>query len=616
MKKKDNTFFNTLYYAFLINLLLVIFISKDYIKYIEHYEDTLSKIYFITTIYSHFYLLLLPSLVIPLGIYWASKRKILSIIVYVIFSFITFTLLKIDSNIFSQFRYHISPLVLNLVFGKRATDIFHFSTENIIFASILFVILLFSPLISLFFAKKIKAKLTTHRTIKYTIYTFLITFFASNAIFAWSDVNFYRPITQYKNILPVFYPLTADKLLTKLGLTDKELIERNRSLVTKNDLNTLKYPLNDIATSPQEEKKNILFIVIDSWRYDYLTNEICPNLYQFSKKAQLFTNHSSGSNMTTGGIFSLFYGIPATYFDTFTGLEKQPVFFSELQKQNYEIEILSSSTLENPPFNKNVFSKIPDLRLNSKSERPAYRDKEINDEWLKKVDNNNVKKPFFGFLFYDSAHGFDYPDDFSIKFKPSLKSVDYLALDEDYDPTMLINKYKNSLFYIDSLIGKVIQQLEDKNLLENTVLVITGDHGQEFNDNKKGYWQHGGNFSKYQVRTPLMIFDFEKKPAMYNHNTVHYDIIPTIMKKNLRVKNNFSDYSVGKSLYDTSDERKWFICGYNEKYSVIEKNRITNIYKSGAFEVLDTNLNHLNEDINFEVISEALKQTSTFYQIK
>lgn len=616
MKKKDNTFFNTLYYAFLINLLLVIFISKDYIKYIEHYEDTLSKIYFITTIYSHFYLLLLPSLVIPLGIYWASKRKILSIIVYVIFSFITFALLKIDSNIFSQFRYHISPLVLNLVFGKRATDIFHFSTENIIFASILFIILLFSPLISLFFAKKIKAKLTTHRTIKYTIYTFLITFFASNAIFAWSDVNFYRPITQYKNILPVFYPLTADKLLTKLGLTDKELIERNRSLVTKNDLNTLKYPLNDIATSPQEEKKNILFIVIDSWRYDYLTNEICPNLYQFSKKAQLFTNHSSGSNMTTGGIFSLFYGIPATYFDTFTGLEKQPVFFSELQKQNYEIEILSSSTLENPPFNKNVFSKIPDLRLNSKSERPAYRDKEINDEWLKKVDNNNVKKPFFGFLFYDSAHGFDYPDDFSIKFKPSLKSVDYLALDEDYDPTMLINKYKNSLFYIDSLIGKVIQQLEDKNLLENTVLVITGDHGQEFNDNKKGYWQHGGNFSKYQVRTPLMIFDFEKKPAMYNHNTVHYDIIPTIMKENLRVKNNFSDYSVGKSLYDTSDERKWFICGYNEKYSVIEKNRITNIYKSGAFEVLDTNLNHLNEDINFEVISEALKQTSTFYQIK
>src|SRR5690606_10656675 len=165
-----------------------------------------------------------------------------------------------------------------------------------------------------------------------------------------------------------------------------------------------------------------------------------------------------------------------------------------------------------------------DLRLNSKSERPAYRDKEINDKWLKKIDDNNVKEPFFGFLFYDSAHGFDYPDDFSIKFKPSLKSVDYLALDEDYDPTMLINKYKNSLFYIDSLIGKVIQQLEDKNLLENTVLVITGDHGQEFNDNKKGYWQHGGNFSKYQVRTPLMIFDFEKKPAMYNHNTVHYDI--------------------------------------------------------------------------------------------
>lgn len=612
MEKEKNSFFKTLYCAFLINLILVVFISKDYIKYIEYYEDFLSKIYFITTIYSHFYLLLLPSLIIPSLLYWAIKKRTLSVVLYVILSFSTFALLKIDSSIFSQFRYHISPLVFNLVFGKRASDIFQFSTENIIFASLLFIVLLILPLVSLYFGKKIKIS----NTFKYTFYTFLLTFFTSNAIFAWSDVNFYRPVTQYKNILPVFYPLTADKLLTKLGLTNHELIERNRSLVNKNDLNTLKYPLNNITSSPKENKKNILFIVVDSWRYDYLTEDICPNLYELSKESQVFTNHSSGSNMTTGGIFSLFYGIPATYYNNFTGLEKQPVLFSELQKQNYNIEILSSSTLENPPFNRNVFSKIPNLRLNSISEKPSDRDIEINNEWLNKLNNNKLKQPFFGLLFYDSAHGFDCPDNFNKKFVPSLESVDYLGLNDDYDPTKLINRYKNSLYFIDSLIGKVIKQLEEKNLLESTLIVVTGDHGQEFNDNKKGYWQHGGNFSKYQIRTPLMIFDFDKKPKVYEHNTVHYDIVPTIMKNNLNVKNPYNDYSVGKSLYDSTIERNWFICGYNEKYSVIEKNRITNIFKSGSFEVLDSNLNYLNEDINFEVISEALKQTSTFYQIK
>ena len=50
---------------------------------------------------------------------------------------------------------------------------------------------------------------------------------------------------------------------------------------------------------------------------------------------------------------------------------------------------------------------------------------------------------------------------------------------------------------MDDLIGKVINQLKNKGLLENTIIIITGDHGQEFNDNKKGYWEHGGNFSKY-----------------------------------------------------------------------------------------------------------------------
>ena len=60
--------------------------------------------------------------------------------------------------------------------------------------------------------------------------------------------------------------------------------------------------------------------------------------------------------MTTGGIFSMFYGIPATYFDSFTGINKGPILIDELIKQKYNFNILSSSTVENPPFNKNVFT--------------------------------------------------------------------------------------------------------------------------------------------------------------------------------------------------------------------------------------------------------------------
>ena len=80
-----------------------------------------------------------------------------------------------------------------------------------------------------------------------------------------------------------------------------------KQLTTSTENNTVSYPLQPIVSQNVTTKKNILFLVIDSWRFNSLSNEITPNIYNFSKKCQIFTNPISGSNMTTGGVFSLFY---------------------------------------------------------------------------------------------------------------------------------------------------------------------------------------------------------------------------------------------------------------------------------------------------------------------
>ena len=317
--------------------------------------------------------------------------------------------------------------------------------------------------------------------------------------------------------------------------------------------------------------------------------------------------------MTTGGIFSMFYGIPATYFDSFTGINKGPVMIDQFIKQEYDINILSSSTVENPPFNKNVFTKVKNLKLNTLGDSPSERDHNIFKSWTNYIENYNQIKPFFGFLFFDSAHGFDFPKKYKAPFKPYLDNVDYLALDDDYDPRSLINRYKNCLHYVDDLIGKIIFQLNKKNILENTIIIITSDHGQEFNDSNKGYWQHGGNFSKYQINTPFLLYDFNKAPKKYNHLTLHYNIAPTIMNSYLGISNSPKDYSSGKSLFDTS-KRDFFICGYNQKFAIIEPNRITNIYTSGLLDVVDNNLNFLDEEPNDEYIFETMKEIKKFYK--
>lgn len=610
---KINLFSKQLCLANFFNFLLVIFLGIKYLKYTENLSGFITYLYIFSSLITHFFILNCVPLLLSLLFLFFTKSKLLSKLIFSLLSILIILYLQIDILVFSQFRYHLSPIVFKLVFGKRATDIFHFSTINTTIAILYLIGLILLEILILYFSSKLSKKLPNLK-IKLILVIIGFLLVGTNFIYAWADASRYRPIAQMKNIYPVFYPLTSESLFRKLNLINKQEIEKNTLLSRSYSKSLINYPLKPIL-SENSQKKNIIFIVIDSWRFNCMTENITPHIFELSKKSQVFQNHKSGSNMTTGGIFSLFYAIPATYYDNFTGLQVSPVFFNEILKQGYTLSILSSSTLENPPFNKNVFSGIQNLRLESNGNSPSERDKDIYNEWIKFINGYDSKEntPFFSFLFFDSAHGFDYPSDFPVKFKPTLDEVNYIALNDDYNPIPFYNRYKNSLNYIDGLIGNILKKLEEKKLLESSIIVITGDHGQEFNDNKKGYWQHGGNFSDYQIGTPLIVFDASRPAKTYTHLTLHYDIIPTLMNTVLGITNQYYDYSVGQNLYDCKN-RKWFICGYNQKYAIIEKNMIINVYSSGMYDVVDKKLNPVNENtVDFSVIKDAVIENSRFY---
>lgn len=610
---KINLFSKQLCLANFFNFLLIIFLGVKYLKYTENLSGFITYFYMFSSLITHFFILNCVPLLLSLLFLFLTKSKLLSKLIFSLLSILIILYLQIDILVFSQFRYHLSPIVFKLVFGKRATDIFHFSTINITIAILYLIGLILLEILIFYISSKLSKKLPNLK-IKLILVIVGFLLVGTNLIYAWADASRYRPIAQMKNIYPVFYPLTSESLFRKLNLINKQEIEKNTLLSRSYSKSLINYPLKPIL-SENSQKKNIIFIVIDSWRFNCMTENITPHIFELSKRSQVFQNHKSGSNMTTGGIFSLFYAIPATYYDNFTGLQVSPVFFNEILKQGYTLSILSSSTLENPPFNKNVFSGIQNLRLESNGNSPSERDKDIYNEWIKFINDYDSKEntPFFSFLFFDSAHGFDYPSDFPVKFKPTLDEVNYIALNGDYNPIPFYNRYKNSLNYIDGLIGKIFKKLEEKKLLDSSIVVITGDHGQEFNDNKKGYWQHGGNFSDYQIGTPLIVFDSSRPAKTYTHLTLHYDIIPTLMNTVLGVTNQYYDYSVGQNLYDCKN-RKWYICGYNQKYAIIEKNMIINVYSSGMYDVVDKKLNPVNENtVDFSVIKDAVIENSRFY---
>ncbi|NMV12173.1 sulfatase-like hydrolase/transferase, partial [Vibrio parahaemolyticus] len=115
----------------------------------------------------------------------------------------------------------------------------------------------------------------------------------------------------------------------------------------------------------------------------------------------------------------------------------------------------------------------------------------ITNDFLQFVQQPN-SQPYFGFLFYDSAHGTEFPEPEGAQFTPYWERVDHILLNNDFDAELYHNRYKNSLYYIDGLIDKVLKNID----LSNTIVVLTSDHGEEFNDNGMNYWGHSGNYSQ------------------------------------------------------------------------------------------------------------------------
>jgi membrane-anchored protein YejM (alkaline phosphatase superfamily) len=103
--------------------------------------------------------------------------------------------------------------------------------------------------------------------------------------------------------------------------------------------------------------------------------------------------------------------------------------------------------------------------------------------------------------------------------------------------------------YTDGLIGDLLARLEAAGILDSTIVVITGDHGEEFNDNGAGYWGHTGNFTGYQTRVPLIVYLPGQAPGVVDAVTAHIDLPATLLVAGLGCAEDVAAYSNGLNLF-------------------------------------------------------------------
>lgn len=386
------------------------------------------------------------------------------------------------------------------------------------------------------------------RPLKYAVIVLVILAAGERFTYGVANVKAWPDVMAVASAVPAYQPTTFRGLAVKLG------IKSNRSVgvtgLRNNDV--FVYPSHALTTVAPEKKYNVVWLVCESLRADMLTPEIMPETWAFAQENTRFTKHHSGGNGTRMGVFSLFYGMPGSYWFRALANRRSPVLMDRLQEEGYQLHLSTSAAFTYPEFDKTVFARVPADQLYANNLGEGWKSDRHHVARIKTwLESERGPQPFFLFHFFESSHARYYFPPESVIREPYLAEFNYATVNLKRDIELIRARYINAVHHLDSQLGEVLKTLREQKLMDDTLVFITGDHGEEFLEN--GTWGHNSEFTEQQVRVPLVVHIPGRAAAVVDHPTSHVDLVPTLAPL-LGITNPTADYSTGTNLF--SDETR------------------------------------------------------------
>jgi membrane-anchored protein YejM (alkaline phosphatase superfamily) len=567
--------------------------------------DVIGNIYVLVSLIAHSTFLAFGPLilfVIPLLLVLPSRRLV-TVIAVTVMSF-SISLLLLDSNVFAENRYHLTWLTL---------EIMEWSTWA--FAGIFFVIVLvFESLL----AGLVRSRLASGtQRIRGRWIGISLTFFllVSHSIHIWGDAVGHTPVIQFTRFMPFHFPMKAKRAMLRLGLVDPEQVKQ-RLLLRRSGATgdgELRYPLKPMNCRAEKESlPNILIMLVDGLRADTIHPDLMPDLSEFQQHALRFTQHFSGGNSTRMGIFSLFYGVPTTYWQSFQALRRSPVLMDQVKDNGYQAGLFSSIGFGSPMLgDRTAFAWWPGLPIKGADLSMPDRNKKVSDDWLNWLSERDTRQPFFGYLHYSPPMR-GLPAENQSGNADSLPMEDRFTGNPDVEEEWL--RYRRALKTVNHEIGRILDSLKTQALLDDTIVIVTSDHGREFDDNGLGYMGHGTAFSNAQLLSPMIISWPGKEPAEIRYRTSHYDLPVTLLQDVFDCNNPPHEYSVGQNLF-SGTSWTWMVAGSYNGHAIVEPDRVIVSHPGGFMDVRDRNYRPISRsNLNGAVVKEVMEAQSRFFK--
>lgn len=316
-----------------------------------------------------------------------------------------------------------------------------------------------------------------------------------------------------------------------------------------------------VSPSFSASQPNVILITIDTLRADHLgcygyKENTSPNLDRFASEGMLFKRCYAQASETAASLTSLLtghYPHETTVTKNEIPLPLQLTTMAEyLKKEGYTTgAIVANYVLRK----RNRFDQgfdfyddsFPDTVPTRKTaEKNALSVTAAATQWLDK----NASKKFFLWLHYMDPHGpytppAPYKDQFfwdkaepDLAFCPNEKGKGgiptYQRLGDNKKRSFYVAQYDGEIAYLDNALGSLLKTIEQKGLLENSIVVITADHGEEMGEHGY-YFAHGETLYTSSLHIPLIIRYGSKKDVV-EIPVQSVAILPTILKE-MGIKN-------------------------------------------------------------------------------
>ncbi len=301
---------------------------------------------------------------------------------------------------------------------------------------------------------------------------------------------------------------------------------------------------------------NVIMIVIDALRagqlgcygYDLPTT---PNIDAFAQESLRFTSSFSPSNHTKPSTASLFTSLYPSQHNVILGnrSNNSGEYFSDVLDESfktiaeylYEADYNTAGFLNQGQLRKYLGFAQGFIYYNSRLGRAP----QINREFLRWLPMNKHRK-FFAYIHYLDVHGpYDPPEKyrkiFNVneltseiperaknwrKFKKDFESGALEFTPEDLENLKAL--YNAELKSVDDQLGILFQELKRQGVYENSLIIITADHGESFVEH--GEIDHGSTLFDEVLRVPLIIhYPNQEKTGVVDANVQTLDLLPTIL---------------------------------------------------------------------------------------